>query len=60
MGVYIVNNKLVITTEPKSFCFDLPIDADNNLELEIDSITKHNELLAELAMKNGVRQLLSK
>ena len=60
MGVYIVNNKLVITTEPKTFCFDLPIDADNNLELEIDSITKHNELLAELAMKNGVRQLLSK
>ena len=60
MGVYIVNNKLVITTEPKTFCFDLPIDVDNNLELEIDSIIKHNELLAERAIKNKVRQLLSK
>ena len=60
MGVYIVNNKLVITTEPKTFCFDLPIDADNNLELEIDSIIKHNELLAEVAIKSEVRQLLSK
>ena len=60
IGVYIVNNKLVITTEPKTFCFDLPIDVDNNLELEIDSIIKHNELLAERAIKNKVRQLLSK
>ena len=60
MGVYIVNNKLVITTEPKTFCFDLPIDVENNLELEIDSIIKHNELLAERAIKNKVRQLLSK
>ena len=58
--MYIVNNKLVITTEPKTFCFDLPIDVDNNLELEIDSIIKHNELLAERAIKNKVRQLLSK
>ena len=30
--------KLIIITEPKTFCFDLPKDTDNNLEHEIDSI----------------------
>ena len=42
------------------FCFDLSKDADNNLEHGIDSIIKHNELLAEHSIKNEVRYLLSK
>ena len=41
------DNNLVITTEPKTFCFDLSKDVDNNLEHETDSIIKHNEILAE-------------
>ena len=55
MGECIVDNKLVITTEPKSFCFDLPKDAENNLEHEIYSIIKHKKLLAEHKIKNEVR-----
>ena len=35
MGVYIVYNKLVITTESKKFCFDLSRDADINIEHEL-------------------------
>ena len=31
----------------KNFFFDLPTDANNNLEHEINSIINHNELLAE-------------
>ena len=53
-------NKLVKTTEPKTFCFDLPKDVDNNLEHETNSIIKHNELLDEHTIKNKVRQLFSK
>ena len=34
--------ELLITTEPKTFLFDLPKDADNNLANEIDSVIKHN------------------
>ena len=44
---HIVDNKLVMTTEPKSFCFDLPKDVDNNLEHETYSIIKRNKLSAE-------------
>ena len=51
MGVHIVDNKLVTTTEPKTFCFDLPEYADKNMEHEIYSIIKHKELLAEHAKK---------
>ena len=57
MGVHTVYNKLVVITE--FFCFDLPKDVEKNLEHEIDSIIKLNELLAEHEMKNEVRQLLS-
>ena len=56
MGV----KKLVITTEPKTFLFDLPNDAGINLNYEIYSIIKLNEYLAEYTIKNRVRQLLSK
>ena len=45
-GMHIVFNKLVITAEPNIFSLDLLKDAQNTLELEIDSIIKHNELLA--------------
>ena len=54
------DNKLVITTEPKTFYSDLPKNVDNNLKQEIYSIIKHNELLAERTIKNKVRQALSK
>ena len=60
MGVHTGDNKLVIKTEPKTFHFDLPKNAGSNLKLEICSIIKHNELLAEHIIKNKIRQLLSK
>ena len=39
----------------QTFCFDLPKDADNNLEDEVDNIIKNNELLAEHTIKYEVR-----
>ena len=54
------DNQLVITTEPKTFHFDLTSDVDINLKHEIYSITKHNEFLAEHTIKNEIRQLFSK
>ena len=36
----------MITTESETVHFNLPKDVDNNLQQEIDSITKH-DLLAE-------------
>ena len=50
-GLHIVDNKLVIATEPKTFCFDLSKGADNNLNNENYSIIKHNEPLAEQKIK---------
>ena len=52
MGTHIKYIKLVITTPTKTFHFDLPKHVDNNLEHEIDSIIKRNELLAEHAIKH--------
>ena len=60
MEVHIGDNKTVITTEPKTFHFDLPEDAGKNLKHEIDSVIRHNELLAEQRIKNEAHQLLSK
>ena len=54
------NQKLVITTEPKTFCFDLPEDAGNSLKHEISSMIKYNELSAEHTIKNEIRGLLGK
>ena len=54
------DNKLVITTEPKSFSFNLPKNVSTNFKYGIDSIIKQNEYLAYHALKNGIRQLLSK
>ena len=57
----IINDKwLVITIESKNFHFDLSKHVGNNLKHEIDSIIKHDELLAEHSIKNEIRQLLSK
>ena len=47
MGTHIVDNKLVMSTEPKSFRFDLPKIADNKFNQEIYSIIKHNKSLSE-------------
>ena len=52
--------KLIITTEPKNFCLNLPKVADDNVEQEIDCFIKNNELLAEHTIKNELRQILSK
>ena len=46
MGLHTGDNKLMITTESETVHFNLPKDVDNNLQQEIDSITKH-DLLAE-------------
>ena len=54
MGVHFVDSKLVITTEPKTFCFDLPKDASINLKDEIYSFIKHNKHLAEHAIKSEI------
>ena len=53
-------NKLVITTETKTFHFDLPKDVGNNLKHEIDFIIKHKEFLADQTMENKISRLLSK
>ena len=60
MGVHAEDDKLVITTEPKTSYFDLPKDVDNNLKHKIDSVIKHNELLVEHTIKNEIRKLFSK
>ena len=53
------DNNILVTTEPKTFYFDLPVDANNNSKHEIYSIIRHNELLAGHTMKDKIRQLLS-
>ena len=60
MGVHIVDKNLVITTEPKAFCFELPKDVGNSLNHEIYCILKRNEYLAEHTIKYEFRELLSK
>ena len=60
MGVHTADNKLVITTEPKSFCFDLLKDPKNNLKHEIYSIIKYSQLLADHVIKNEIRKLMFK
>ena len=44
----------------KAIHFDFSKDADNNSNLEIDFIIKHNELLAVYVIKNKISQLLFK
>ena len=51
MTVHIEDNKLVLTTEPKTFHFDLPKDVSINLNHEICSIMKDFEHLAEYTIK---------
>ena len=54
------DNKLVITTKPKTFYFNFCKYARINLKHESYFIIKYNELLAEHTAKNEVRKLLSK
>ena len=42
MGVFIKDNKLLITTDHKNNHFDLSKHVGNNLKHEIDFIIKHN------------------
>ena len=58
MGVHIGDNKLVITTGPRTFYFDLPKDAGINLKHNIYFIIKHKKLLLEHMTKNEIRKLL--
>ena len=44
--MYLEGTELIIITEPKIVHFDLPEDVRNNLKHEIDSMLKHDELLA--------------
>ena len=60
MEVIINDNKLVITTEPKTVHFDLSKKIDSSLKHGIDFTIKHNEFLAEDTMKKEIGQLLSK
>ena len=53
--MYIGHNRVVITTEPIPFDFDLPNDFGINLKHEIYSIKKHNERLSEHAIKKEIR-----
>ena len=52
--MYTGDKKLLLTTEPKTFHFDLPIDVRKNLKHEINFIIKHNECLAEHTIKNNI------
>ena len=56
MAVHIEDNKLVIITEPNTIHFDLHENVQKNLKYQIDSITKHNEFLAEHAIKNEISE----
>ena len=56
MGVHIGNSKLVVTTEPNTFHFDLLKHVDINLKHEIDIIIKHNDLLAENLSEKDINQ----
>ena len=58
MRVHIGESKLVVTTEPKNFHFDLRKDVDINLKNEICYIKKYNDLLAEHTIKNEIRHTL--
>ena len=51
MAVHIGENKFVITTEPKTFYFDLPKVVGIILKYENYFIIKHNEPLAEHTIK---------
>ena len=57
MGVHIRGNKLTITAEPKTIHFDLSKDVDNSLKHEIDSVIKHNELVAVHTIKTVIVQV---
>ena len=54
MAVYIEDNKLVITTGPKTIHFDLAEVVSKNLKHEIDSTIKHNDVLAEHTIGNRI------
>ena len=54
MGVHTGVNRLVITTQPKAFYFDLTQDVANTLKHETDSFIKHNEFLGEHTIKNKI------
>ena len=60
MRLYISDNKIAITIKPLTIHFHLPKDAGNRLTHRIEFIINHRDLLAEHAIKNEVRQLLSK
>ena len=60
MEGYSGDNKLVITTEPQAFHFDLAKKADNDLKHKIDSIITDNEPLAEFTTKNEILKSLYK
>ena len=55
----IKDNKLVMITEPKTICFDMPRDVDSNLKNEINFIVRQNDkFLVENPIKNEISQLL--
>ena len=60
MGVYIADNKLVISTETKTFVLIYLKILTIAFSHEIYSILKYNKLLTEHPIKNEFRQLLSK
>ena len=53
---------MVVIREPKTFYFDFDLskDVDKNLKQRITFLTKYNESLAELKIKNEISQLLHK
>ena len=60
MEVHIGDKKNCDNNRTKSFHFDLPKDTGKNLKHEIDSVIRHNELLAEQRIKSKMNQLSSK
>ena len=43
MEEHIVHNEFIISTEPKTFFFDLSAETNNNFNQEIYSIINHKE-----------------
>ena len=60
MEAHTGDNKIAITTKPKTFHFDLAKNAGQNLKHEVGSIIKRNQFLTEQRIRNKINQLLSK
>ena len=51
---------MILVRDPRTFDFDWPKDADENLKNEVEFIIKSNESLAENKIQNEIEKLFLK